>query len=113
MWKGSRAPVALELGFWFYLLIDFLHVGFPFSLKVAFRQKVTFFVVWFLFFGFGGGREGGHPVLALKTSPFTSLSLTSCLVAHMMSLSRVDYSSGVFCSGNHDCIIANPIEDSS
>lgn len=54
MWKGSPAPVALELGFWFYLLIDFLHVGFPFSLKVAFQQKVTFFVVWFLFFGFGG-----------------------------------------------------------
>lgn len=33
------------------------------------------------------GMEGGHPVLAFKTLPFTSPSLTSCLVAHMMSLS--------------------------
>lgn len=47
-------------------------------------------------------------VLAFKTSPFTFPSLTSCLVTHMMSLSRVDYSSGVFCSGNHDCILPVP-----
>lgn len=99
--------MALELGFWFYWLIDFLHVGFPVFSLSSLSVEGDFF-----FFFFGGGLGDGHPLLAFKTSPFTSPSLTSCLVAHMMSLSRVDYSSGVFCSGNRDCIIANPIEDS-
>lgn len=58
--------------------------------------------------------EGGHAVLAFKTLLFTLNHffepnfLSSC--SHDVIVSRVDYSIGVFCSGNHDCIIAGPIE---
>ena len=104
----TKGPGVGRGGGGFQLLIDFLRAGFPFSLESSFSAEGDFF-----FFFLIRGAGSGPPVSAFATLPFASPNLTSCLVAHMMSLSPEWIILVESCSGNHDCIISGPIEGCS